>query len=376
LDERNIDLVVFPVPVKAAIYPTALSEKDTSRPLANRSFAKFIEILEHSGIAVFDSRAVLYDFEATHGNSYLSTDTHWSPATVKMIAGKLADYLSERDSTLRGNKIYRYYRNENLGPGDLSRMLLLPDSDLYPDISLEMDQVLSANGMLWQPDKDSPVLLLGDSFTNIYSSAGLGMGVSGGLAEHLSYQLKRGVDLLARNDDGAYSSREMLAAELRRGSNRLTEKRIVVWQFSERELTFGDWKDIPLIEGTVESSDFLAVPSETSIGVEATIADISHSPRPGTIPYRDNVVTLHLVDLQGSEVKESARQALVYSLGMRDNEMTAIAGVRPGDRVSLILSSWSDVENEYGSYRRTSLADEMIELEIPNWGVLHENTTD
>jgi len=376
LAARNIDLVLFPVPVKAAIYSSVLSEKDINRPLANRSLEKFIEILEHSGIAVFDSRALLYDFDAVHGNSYLPTDTHWSPAAMKMIAGKLADYLSEQDSTLRGSTMYRYHRTKNLGPGDLSRMLLLPDSDLYPDIPLEIDQVLSANGMFWQPDKDSPVLLLGDSFTNIYSSAGLGMGVSGGLAEHLSYQLKRGVDLLARNDDGAYSSREMLATELRRGRNRLAGKRVVVWQFAERELAFGDWRDIPLIEGTVESSDFIAVPSGSSIGVEATIADISHSPRPGTIPYRDNVVTLHLVDLQGSDVKGSARQALVYSFGMRDNEMTPIAGLRPGDRVSLVLSSWSDVENEYGSYRRTSLADEMIELELPNWGVLHENTTD
>jgi len=65
-------------------------------------------------------------------------NTHWSPAAMKMIAGKLADYLSEQDSTLRGSTMYRYHRTKNLGPGDLSRMLLLPDSDLYPDIPLEI----------------------------------------------------------------------------------------------------------------------------------------------------------------------------------------------------------------------------------------------
>ena len=61
---------------------------------------------------------------------------------------------------------------------------------------------------------------------------------------------------------------------------------------------------------------------------------------------------------------------------MRDNKMTPLASLRPGDRVSLTLSSWEERETEYGSYRRTSLDDEMIELELPNWGVIYEGATD
>jgi hypothetical protein len=35
------------------------------------------------------------------------------------------------------------------------------------------------------------------------------------------------------------------------------------------------------------------------------------------------------------------------------------------------LSAWEEVEGEYGSYRRSPLDDEMMELELPNWGTLH-----
>ena len=53
---------------------------------------------------------------------------------------------------------------------------------------------------------------------------------------------------------------------------------------------------------------------------------------------------------------------------MRDNRLTGLANLRPGDTVTLALTGWDAVEGEYGSYRRTALDDEMMELEIPNWG--------
>ena len=199
--------------------------------------------------------------------------------------------------------------------------------------------------------------------------------MGGGLAEQLSYQLKRPVDVLARNDNGAYSSREMLGSELRKGRDRLATKRYVIWEFSERELVLGNWKKIPMELRTVEPSNFLYLESgDQPVSVTATIASISDSPRPETVPYRDNVVTLHLVDIVGDDSGPKDSQALVYTLGMENNRLTPTAALRGGDRISITLLPWDDVVTKYGSYRRTPLDEDLIELELPLWGVLeHES---
>ena len=50
--------------------------------------------------------------------------------------------------------------------------------------------------------------------------------------------------------------------------------------------------------------------------------------------------------------------------------LTDMANLRSGDRVSLTLTAWEAVEIEYGSIRRSPLDDEMMELELPSWGVI------
>ena len=91
------------------------------------------------------------------------------------------------------------------------------------------------------------------------------------------------------------------------------------------------------------------------------------------MPYRDAVLTMHLVDLETAEGKPAAGQAVVYGWGMRDNVLTPLAAQRPGDRVTLRLQPWEEVEGEYGSYRRTPLDDDLLELEIPNWGEMSDD---
>jgi alginate O-acetyltransferase complex protein AlgJ len=51
--------------------------------------------------------------------------------------------------------------------------------------------------------------------------------------------LGRPVDRIVQNDDGAFGTRAMLA---RSGPERLSGKRVVIWQFAARELAAGDWK--------------------------------------------------------------------------------------------------------------------------------------
>ena len=76
-----------------------------------------------------------------------------------------------------------------------------------------MRQVLDGN-QPWQRDPKSEILLLGDSFTNIFSLVNMGWGEGAGLAEHLSLALGLPMDAITRNDAGSFATREMLAKEL------------------------------------------------------------------------------------------------------------------------------------------------------------------
>ena len=137
---------------------------------------------------------------------------------------------------------YQIDRPEVRNTGDAARMLDLPDdSPLFPPEAVWLRRVLQPDGSPWRPSRDADVLVLGDSFSNIYSLESMGWGTSAGFAEQLSYALRRPVDRLVQNDEGAFATRAML----QRQPDRLDGKRVVVYQFAARELAFGDWKVIP-----------------------------------------------------------------------------------------------------------------------------------
>jgi alginate O-acetyltransferase complex protein AlgJ len=124
-------------------------------------------------------------------------------------------------------------------------MLKLPDEQqLFQPQSVLVHQVQDDSGEAWEPDSAADVLLLGDSFTNIYSLDGMGWGSASGLAPHLALALHRPVDVIAHNDSGAFATRQALSRELQAGQDRLAGKRVVIWEFAARELSVGDWKPL------------------------------------------------------------------------------------------------------------------------------------
>jgi SGNH hydrolase-like domain, acetyltransferase AlgX len=376
LTARGIALIVVPVPVKAAIQPEKISARMVARPLANRSWPLFVRILRESGVRLYDPRPVLSRFAKEHGDAYLPTDTHWSPGAMQAVAEELAGLISTEFPQISGKAALQAQPQTVFGQGDIARMLTLPEkANLYPGREVHIRRILTAQQEFWQPDSNGEILLLGDSFTNIYSIEALGWGVGAGFAEQLSHLLQTPLDLLARNDSGAYVTREMLAGELARGRDRLAGKKLVIWQFAERELALGDWRRLALQLGKPRDKGFFVVPSGEKVKVSGVVAAISRSARPGSVPYRDNLVTLHLLDLQGFDRQLPGDQALVYGWGMRDNQLTRLAAVRPGDSVTVTLTPWEEVEGEFGSYRRTPLDDQMMELELPNWGLLEDDKT-
>jgi alginate O-acetyltransferase complex protein AlgJ len=244
LQARGISLVVVPTPVKAGVHPEMLAGGYPAVDvLHNRSYPEFVDELRNAGVLVFEPGAAMA--EGRHADPlYLRTDTHWLPETMEAVAERLGAFI---DSHVRLPAVadpgYRIQRLEVRNVGDTARMLDLPPGDpLFPAESVWLRRILLADGSLWRGSRAADVLLLGDSFTNVYALASMGWGTSAGFAEQLSYILRRPIDRLTQNDEGAFATRRMLQQD----RSRLDGKRVVIFQFAARELTSGDWRILPL----------------------------------------------------------------------------------------------------------------------------------
>ncbi len=163
---------------------------------------------------------------------------------MEAVAEALARFIEQHAGPLEtGDPGYRIERVEARNTGDIARMLDLPvGASWFPSERVWLRRVLQPDGSPWRPSRSAEVLLLGDSFTIIYSLESNGWGTSAGFAEQLSYALRRPVDRLVENGGGAFATRAVLLRDL----DRLEGKRVVVYQFANRELAFGDWKVLPL----------------------------------------------------------------------------------------------------------------------------------
>jgi hypothetical protein len=361
LSARGIDLIVVPVPMKPGVKPNNLSMRTRSNQiLQNPSFADFKSRLEKAGVQVFDPAAFMSSPDAP---LYLRTDTHWRPETMELVAQNLATLIKDHSATT----LQVTDRTIN-GTGDIARMLKLPDlRNPYSPETVTIHEIAS-----WRPSKDADILLLGDSFSNIFSLGALGWGESAGFAEQLSRALGgRPLDCILRNSDGAFATREILSRELARGKDRLAGKKVVIWEFAARELAFGDWKMLELKLGQPVPAKFFVPKSGESIAATGTVDAISTVPRPGSVPYKDHILALHLMELtiEGRE-ENAALEAIVYAESMRDNVLTPTARLRPGDRVKLRLRPWSDVSDRYEKINRSEIDDPAVQLEEPCWGEL------
>ena len=372
LAARDVALVVVPVPVKATILPERFSSRYTGAagPVTNPSFAAFIDRLADAKVNVFDPTATLLAAKAADSARppYLATDTHWTPAAMQACAESLAAAVRKAVELPAASARLGVAKAAVEGLGDIAGMLDFPEGVVvFPRETVTVEQVTAGEGF-WKPDAAAEVLLLGDSFTNIYSLGQMGWGESAGLAEHLSLALGLPVDVISRNDAGSHATREMLSKELARGRDRLSGKKVVVWEFAARELANGDWKILPLEVGAPATADAYVPPAGEVVEVKGTVQAVSPAPRPGSVPYKDHIVMIHLVDLESAtDPAAKGRDAVVFQWSMQDNVSTPASRYRPGDVVTLKLRRWDEVAATHEAINRSELDDEALLVAEPAW---------
>lgn len=251
LQARGIELVVMPMPVKAMMQPETLSDRYAFAQgvLQNPSYADFAAQLQRAGVKVFDvSPLILAQMRRTSQAQYLETDTHWTPPAMELAARELAVFIGKNvQLPVRANIEYSMRSRDVSNVGDIAEMLKLPPNQTrFRPQTVRVHPIYGDDGELWYPTRSADILLLGDSFCNIYSLGGMNWGEGAGFGEHLSFALKRPLDCIINNAGGSHVTRERLVKELARGRNRLKRKRLVIWEFAMRDLLSGDWKILKL----------------------------------------------------------------------------------------------------------------------------------
>ena len=368
LETRGITLIVVPTPVKPTIHPEKFSVRyrNTDTPIHNPDYGVFVDRLISEGVLVYDPSPLLFE-AARQETQYLKTDTHWKPEAMERVAKHLATFIVEQvELSADQSTTYIKTAEDIVNTGDIAKMLKLPeDQTLFPSEHITRHVVQTPLQELWQPVEASEILFLGDSFSNIYSLAGMGWGDSAGFVEHLSAELAQPIDKIVINAGGANATRQALVQELNRGHDRLAGKRVLVYQFAARELFSGDWKllSIPSDKALQRS----AVSMAEGITVTATIKAKTEPPTPRTVPYSECIIALHL---ENTETSNLPAEFVVFLWGMRENQWTAAATFKIGQEVKLRLRPWSEVETEYGSYNRKELENEETWLLDVYWGEL------
>jgi alginate O-acetyltransferase complex protein AlgJ len=267
---------------------------------------------------------------------------------------------------------------EELGLHGLAGIWDTERREVFPRETVTIRRVLDALGNPWRPDSSADVLLLGDSFSNVYSSGEMGWGDSAGLPERLSFHLRRDVDAIIRNDAGAHATRKLLADELRAGRDRLAGKRIVIWQFAIRELAVGDWKRIEMKLGRARTkpaatqasrpgapiTHVLELPPGRTAVITGRVAALKRSPQPGTVPYKDHIMPVHLVEVRDAAGTLRGAEAVVLLWGLRDNQCTHATKLNLGQEITVRIRPWADVADRYGTINRGELDDVDIDVDV------------
>jgi len=236
LKDRDIELLLLPVPPKATVQPDRLGRHlaADSRP-QNPGFGDFVQRLSAAGVEVFDPTATLLGTRQQRTRVFLDRDTHWSPEGMRRVAEELAERIRLRplwDSLGSAAAAFDERHVTVEGEGDLAGLL---DSAGWLEsrpMRVDVQQVIARRDGRPPIDRRSPLLLLGDSFSQVYANAELGFGIRGGLGESLAGELGLPIDVIAIPGGGANRARQALA--LRSGG--LAGKRLVICQLSQRDL--------------------------------------------------------------------------------------------------------------------------------------------
>ncbi len=249
LAKRGIKLLLVPVPDKASVYPDMLASRASliEHPVNSKTLG-IIWRLQQAGVEVVDLFAVFElartGLSPADGTTYyLLQDSHWSPEGMRLAAKTVGQRILDLGWVQKGQVEYILKQVTIKRYGDILKMIQVPlIEQQFEQEHIDCTQVINPIiNRPYQTDPNSEVLILGDSFLRIYSRDEPG---DGGFVEHLAHELGSAISSIV-NDGGAST---LVRQQLSRNPGLLTNKKVVVWEFVERDIRFGTegWQYVPL----------------------------------------------------------------------------------------------------------------------------------
>lgn len=238
----GVDLVVMPVPCKAAVYPDKLAGEGAGEP---PSLTPFLAKLAALGVAVIDLEPVFRE-QREKTKMYCASDSHWSPAACQVAAEQVWALVKDRAWVAGAGK---KRDAQVLSPaetisitGDLTE---LPGGKSGAREEVEIVKAGSPGPVA--AVADSPVVLIGDSHTVVFSAPAGAIRihcVGAGLRDHLQAKFGFPLTVLANASSGGDRARSLARDKAAAEPGWWSARKLVVWVFSARELTAGKWREI------------------------------------------------------------------------------------------------------------------------------------
>ncbi|HEX8464854.1 MAG TPA: hypothetical protein VF627_09585 [Abditibacterium sp.] len=254
LEKSGVELLLVPVPPKALVYPEALLPSLKNPPRLDEQHQQFTALLRENGVEVLD---LMPDFLAHRaeaaGPVYLRQDTHWSGRGAVFASRRIAEVVKAKPwfGAVPKVKWASEWKRQPI-EGDLWLGLTgkQPPREVVP-LRFVGTRAASAKTAL-KPvpiNRQSPILLLGDSHDLVFHEGGDMHARGAGLPDQLALDLGFAVDLIAVRGSGATPARSNLMRRVRADANYLGRKKLVIWCFSAREFTETmGWQKVPVVK--------------------------------------------------------------------------------------------------------------------------------
>ena len=310
LKAKGVELLVVVTPGKPSIYPERLTGRDSqvasaagAENVADHANSiglqshgkKILDSLTRAGFNTVDLYTPLLaakSRDSVEGPLYLNDDTHWTPRGAELAAGVIAKKVREMMDAgivkIRGKDEVRYIAADSVADrmGDVGEMSGLNKFGVFKmqqvtghvvsqqnikerteklpvdttcveaakSACKKNDSCFTAQSALCERDtvlydttvtpfkddfRKSEILILGDSFSRIYQTDSP---VNAGWIAHFAKNMNRPVASIVSDGGASTLVREKLA----RKASVLKGKKLLIWEFVERDLRFGaeGWKDV------------------------------------------------------------------------------------------------------------------------------------
>ena len=284
LKAKGVELLVVITPGKPSIYPERLTGASAAAGAAGIDVAglngaghgkMILDSLAKHGLNTVDLYTPLLSAkqdDASLGPLYLNDDTHWTPRGAELAAGVISQKVREMaDAGIVniGEESMNYVVSDSIADrmGDVGEMSGLnkfgafkvqkvtghvvmqqevserteaPADSLADSTVVDSTVVYDTTKTPFKDDfRKAKILILGDSFSRIYQTDSP---VNAGWIAHFAKEMGRPVASIVSDGGASTLVREKLA----RKAGVLKGKKLLIWEFVERDLRFGaeGWKDV------------------------------------------------------------------------------------------------------------------------------------